>query len=142
MKHRPTRLERSLIARALMEGGLLIGSVDEIWTHPDAYKALETWRMCIEAITELIGGGHGVQASFVKACVLQFDDLPRTPYGLSEIADFLVTDQVARMYWSALITDKDYPHRCPHCKAAAFIGFLQVDCKARCPASKPRPLPK
>lgn len=134
----PSKIERALVARALLEGGVLIGSVDEIWTHPSAYRALGTWRMCIEAITDLIGGGHGVQPSFVKACVLQFDGISETPFALEEVADFIVSDPVARMYWQTLIPDVDYPHRCPHCSAAAFVGFLQVDCKARCVASKPR----
>jgi hypothetical protein len=128
----PTEVERRLIARALLESGLLIGNVVEIWTHPRAYRALTTWRMCMEAITDLIGGGHGIQASFVKACVMQFDGLEGVPWGLEEIAEFLVDDPLARMYWDAMIPDKHYPHRCPRCESAAFVGFLQVDCKARC----------
>lgn len=131
-------MERALVARALLESGILIGSVDEIWSHPSAYRALGTWRMCVEAITDLIGGGHGVQASFVKACVMQIDGLDSAPYALEEVAEFIVSDPIARMYWQSMVTDRDYPHRCPHCSAAAFVGFLQVDCKARCPASKPR----
>lgn len=134
----PTRAERMLIAKCLMENGLLIGSESEIWTHPRAFQALGTWRMCVDAITELIGGGHGVQASFVKACVLQTDGLNGVPYALEEVADFLVTDTMARLYWDALVTDRRFPHHCPHCGAAAFVGFLQVDCKARCAESVPR----
>lgn len=127
-----------LVARALMESGELIGSEDEIWSSPYAYRALVTWRLCIEAITELIGGGHGVQASFVKACVMHMDDMStNAPYALDAIAEFMVGDTLCRLYWSALVSDQDYPHRCPHCNAAAFIGFLQVDCKACCPASRP-----
>jgi hypothetical protein len=135
----PTKAEKLLIARCLMESGLLIGdNADQIWTHPRAYRALATWRLCIDAIVELIGGRHGVQASFVKACVLQADGLDGVPFALEEVADFLVTDDLARLYWDALIGDTHYPHRCPHCQSAAFVGFLQVDCKARCPASVPR----
>ena len=134
----PTRIERALVARCLLETGLLIGSVDEIWSHPTAFRALGTWRMCIEAITELIGGGHGVQSSFVKACVMQFDGLGSVPFGLDDIAEFIVTDPVARMYWDGLTPDRHYPHRCPHCNAAAFVGFNLVDCKMRCPTSVPR----
>jgi hypothetical protein len=135
---RPTKIERALVARCLLESGVLIGTVDEIWTHPNAYRAFETWRMCVDAIVELIGGGHGVQSSFVKACVMQFDGLSGVPYALEEVAEFLVTDPVARMYWDGLTLDSHYPHRCPHCRAAAFVGFNQVDCKARCVASMPR----
>jgi hypothetical protein len=134
----PSKTERELIARCMMECGELMGdNVDQIWTHHLAYKALVTWRMCIESITDLIGGGHGVQASFVKACVMQTDGLRGTPYLIDEIAEFMLADGRARMYWDSLTVDKWYPHRCPHCRAAAFIGFLQVDCKAGCEQSHP-----
>lgn len=135
----PTRIEKSLVARALMSGGILIGSVDEIWTHPSAFRALSTWRLCMEAITTLIGGGHGVQASFVKACVMQLDDVVDVPFALDEIAEFMIDDPVARMYWNTHVSDPHYSHRCPFCGAAAFIGIVHVDCKARCPQSKPWP---
>lgn len=128
-----------LLGRCILESGLMIADdVDQLWTSPAMYRGLVTWRMCIDAIVELIGGRHGVQASFVKACVLQTDGLQAMPWGLEEIADFLVTDTMARLYWDALLGDTRYPHKCPHCNAAAFVGFLQVDCKARCPASVPR----
>ncbi len=134
----PTRSERFLVAKALCESGELIGSEDEIWSHPSAYRALVTWRLCIEAITELIGGGHAVQASFVKACVMQMDELRTSPpFALDDMAEYMVTNTLCRLYWSALVQDQSFPHRCPHCNAAAFVGFLQVDCKARCPSSRP-----
>lgn len=127
-----------LIYRCLMESGLSIGSVDDVWSDSRAWRSLGTWRMCIDAITELIGGNHGVKASFIKACVMQTDGLGSVPYALEEVADFLVTDTLARLYWQSMVPDGDYPHKCPHCNSAAFIGFLQVDCKARCAASQPR----
>lgn len=138
MSYEPTRIERALVGRCLLESGHLIGSIDEIWSVQKAYRALTTWRMCIDAIVELIGGNHGVQASFVKACVMQVDGLGEAPYALDDIAEFLIDDPVARMYWDGLTSDSHYPHRCPHCDAAAFVGFLQVECKARCEASVPR----
>lgn len=135
----PTRVEKTLIARCLMESGLLIGDdAEQIWTHPWAARTLVTWRLCIDAIVELIGGRHGVQASFIKACVMQTDGLEGVPFALDDVAEFLVTDELARLYWDTLVEDARYPHRCPHCRSAAFVGFLQVDCKARCPASVPR----
>ena len=94
--------------------------------------------MCVEALTELIGGGHAVQSSFIKACVMQTDGLGSAPYALEEVAEFLVEDPIARIYWDGRVRDGHYPHQCPHCHAAAFVGFLQVDCKARCRASTPR----
>lgn len=135
----PSRAERLLVGRAVMESGLLIAdNIEQVWTHPSAFRALATWRMCIEAIVEIIGEKHSVQASFIKAVVMQTDGLKGYPYALEELADFLVSDTLARLYWDALVGDRHYPHRCPHCSAAAFVGFLQVDCKARCPASVPR----
>lgn len=128
-----------LVARCLMESGLLIGDdIDQIWTHPSTFRALATWRMCIDAIVDIIGAKHAVQASFIKACVMQTDGLQSAPFALDDIAEFMVTDVMARLYWDALIGDDHYPHRCPHCGSAAFVGFLQVDCKSRCPASVPR----
>jgi hypothetical protein len=135
----PSPMERALVARALCEQGVLIGTADDIWTHPSAYRALFTWRLCVDAISLLIGGGHGVQASFVKACVMQMDEVGGTvPFALDEIADFMMTDGVARLYWTCFVSDDDWPHRCPHCGAAAFVGYLLVDCRARCERSKPR----
>lgn len=135
----PSKSERELIGRCLLECGELIADdIDQVWTHPLAYRALKTWRLCVDAITELIGGGHGVQASFVKACVMQTDGLRDAPFLLDEIAEFMIIDGRARKYWDGLTVDKWFPHRCPHCRAAAFIGYLQVDCKARCKQSCPR----
>lgn len=123
-----------------MEAGELIGSQDEIWSHPSAFRALATWRLCIRAIDALIAGKHGVQASFIKTHVMQsVSSLGNmVPFCLDSIAEFMVTDTMARLYWDSLTNDKHYPHRCPHCGAASFVGYLQVDCKARCPASHPR----
>lgn len=135
----PTKSERFHIARCLTMYGVLIGSEREIWTHPSATRALVTWRLCLEAITELIGGRHGIEASFIQACVMQLEDVVEVPFALSEVAEYLATDSTARLYWRLMCLDREnFPHRCPHCGAAAFVGFNLVDCKARCPASVPR----
>lgn len=97
-----------------------------------AEQVLGTFRECIDAITTLIGGGHGVRASFVKACVMQADGLGKTPYLLDDVAEFLITDQESRDYWQMMCQDDRFPHKCPQCGAAAFIGFLQIECKAQC----------
>ena len=133
----PTKIERMLVARALCEAGELIGSTDEIWSHPSAFRALATWRLCINAITALIAGKHGVQASFIKSHVMKhtagMSNLGSiTPFCLDSIAEFMVTDTMARLYWDSITNDPHYPQRCPRCGAAAFIGYTQIDCKARC----------
>ena len=128
----PSDDEFILIARCLLEQGILIGSHEEIWTHGSAWRALGTWRECVDAITLLAGGNHGIKASFVKACVMQADGIHETPFCLDEIAEFIVNDPDARKHWISMCSDDRYPHRCPRCNAAAFIGFNQVDCRARC----------
>ncbi|MBV9125672.1 MAG: hypothetical protein JO112_20170 [Planctomycetes bacterium] len=134
----PSAAERAMVARCLLLSGLRIGSVDEIWTHNDAWRALVTLRMCMDAIRMLVRGQHSVQASYVKAIVMQDDDLTDTPFALDEVAEFLLNDPQGRHYWDSRVEDKHFPHRCPHCDAAAFVGFLQVWCKARCAPSKTR----
>lgn len=133
----PTPSERNLIAKSLILCGELIGSVDDIWTHPNAFKALGTWRFCMEAIAELVSNRYTVMPSFIKSIVLKKCIATGWPYLLDEIAEFLVNDNAARRYWDGVISDPHYPHRCPHCNSAAFVGFLQIDCKVRCDASKP-----
>jgi hypothetical protein len=32
--------------------------------------------------------------------------------------------------------DDDYPHKCPFCGNAAYVGATKIDCKARCEDSK------
>lgn len=128
----PTDWEYRLIARCLIESDVLYGTHREIWTHTSAWRALATWRECIDTITMLIGDSHGVQASFIKACVMQADGISEAPFCLDEIAEFLVNDGEARKYWRVMCQDEMFPHSCPRCGAAAFVGFIQVDCKARC----------
>lgn len=36
------------------------------------------------------------------------------------------------------VLDQKYPHRCPFCKAKAYVGFTDVDCEAKCHAKKKR----
>lgn len=128
----PTKREHRIVARCLLENGILIGSPSEIWSHPSAWRALGTLRECVDAITLLIGGGHAVKASFVQACVMQADGISEVPFLLEEVSEFLVADPEARQFWQDMCNDDRFPHRCHVCGAAAFIGFLQVECKARC----------
>ncbi len=135
MIREPTSAEHALVGRCLLECGILIGSIQEIWTHPHALKALGTWRECVDAVTLLIGGGHGVVPSFIKSCVMQLTQSGGqgiTPPFLDDIAEWMTEDPRARAYWQNLVPDDLFPHRCPHCGNAAFVGFIQVDCKAKC----------
>jgi hypothetical protein len=116
----------------MLQQGLLIGNEEEIWTHQNAWRALGTFRECVDAITLLIGGSHGVEASFVKACVMQAEGLAGTPYALDEIAEFMVTDSECRHYWQTQTNDDRFPDRCPFCGGAGWIGFNLIECKGRC----------
>lgn len=116
-----------------MTEGILIGSVDEIWTHSAAYRALATWRHCMDAMQRLTDHGQGIFASWIKAIVMQDVGGDPVPFSLDELAEFMVTDSMARSYWTGCVKDDRFPHRCPLCKtAAAFVGFNQVECRARC----------
>lgn len=128
----PTRDERRIVARCLLESGILIGSQDEIWTHPKALMALGTLRMCVDAIVLLIGGGHGVRASFVKTCVMQTDGLSAPPFALDEMAEFLLDDSDARSYWEGRVPDDRFPKTCDRCGSAAYWGLNFIECKVRC----------
>lgn len=128
----PTAKEKYLIARFMTVYRHMSCSVDEVWTSQDAYVALTTWRYCVDAIDELVKGNHGVQPSFIKAYVMQLTTIPSTPRFLDDMAEFITDDQVARAYWDSILKDSHYPHSCPNCGSAAFIGFLQIDCKASC----------
>lgn len=129
----PSLKEQHLLSRCLIEAGVFPEtSTRQLWGSPLAWVAYSTWRECLDALTILIGGGHGVEASFVKACVMQADGISEVPYCLDEIAEFMVDDAEARAYWQQLCQDDMFPHVCPRCGAAAFVGFLIVECKAQC----------
>lgn len=128
----PTLGESRVIVKFLIEKEMLGCSPDEVWQHGSAWRLLGTLRECIDAITLLIGGSHSVKASFIQACVMQADGISEVPFFLAELSEFLVEDGEARRFWQGMCTDDRFPHRCPRCGAAAFIGFLQVECKSQC----------
>lgn len=135
----PNVLERDHVARFLLTDMILIGSVDEIWTHQTAFRALATWRLCIQAIQRLVAARQSVLPSYVKAVVMQLPDVVDSPFALDEIAEFMVTDERVRRYWDGLVLDRNYPLRCPLCKVgAAYVGMNEVDCKSRCADLKRR----
>ncbi len=128
----PNEHERTLVWRCILESETLIGDIDDIWSHISSHRALVTMRLCVEAIGMLVRGKYSVQPSFVKSIVMQTDDIDRVPFLLEEMSEFLVADDEARAYWHTLMPDDRYPHECPFCGAAAFIGCISIDCKAKC----------
>lgn len=135
----PNAVERTLIARCLLNEGILIGSPSEIWSHPYSTRTLITWRECMEAIGVLTATKHAVHPSHIKSIVMRQRSADDIPLHLDEVADFLVKDNEARRYWDTAVTDERFPHRCPLCKTgAAFVGLNLVECKAKCSPSSSR----
>lgn len=127
----PSAIEYELVARCLLSSGVLIGSPKEVWSHPGAARALRTMRRCVEVIEHLVASGSGITPSNIRAVVSR--GLYESPYCLEELAEFLVDDPRARAHWGSAVRDDMFPHRCPLCKrAAAFVGYNLVECKARC----------
>ena len=128
----PTQEERWIVWRCLLEGGLLIGSIDEVWTHQHAWNTFKTLHECMDALELIINANLSVNAITIRACVLQSDNVSSMPFAMREMSEFLVENDRARNYWQTHIATNMHPHRCPHCGAAAFIGFNLIDCLARC----------
>jgi hypothetical protein len=128
----PSYGEKLIVAGAMMECGELIGSLEEIWTHPLAYKCLGTLRLCVEGIQRLVASKQAVDADSIKAVVMYHNGFQPAPYMLSDLAEYLTVNSYARLHWSTQVPDSMFPHRCPFCSAAAFIGFLQIECKNDC----------
>lgn len=130
----PSKIEKRHVWRAILIQDVMIISEEDLWAnHPIAFRALVTMRLCMDAIQRLIDGQHEVNAGFVKAVVMQGDDMDgEVPFMLDEMAEYLMTDEEARRWWQSQIADSRYPHRCPFCSAAAYIGFNQIECRALC----------
>ena len=127
----PDPEEREIIAELMMSTGALIGTVDQIWTHPSSGRALVTMRRAIRAIDHLVRLGRALGATRVKMAItaLAEEGDEEYPFMLDETVKHLLEDGHARTYWDMLMPTKDYPHVCPRCGHACFIGFLQIDCK-------------
>ena len=128
----PSDEERWIVWRCLLESGILIGSIIETWTHRNAWLMLGTLRECIDALMLIIDSGISVHPDTIKVCVMQSEGLDCVPFSLGEMTHFLCENPRARNYWQTFVPDSHYPHKCPKCGFAAFIGFNLVDCKARC----------
>lgn len=138
----PSAIERRLVYRCLLESGILIGSEADIWTSVRAHQALETMRICIAEIHDLVLKGQAVLPAAIKLGakdLWQRTGWPSHRFALDEVADFLVNDSEARRHWENSVPDDRFPHTCPLCKrSAAFVGFNSVECKAKCTTSSSR----
>jgi len=45
-------------------------------------------------------------------------------------------EALRRLKTNAATCDDEYPHKCPYCGNAAFVGLNKVDCKANCKDSQ------
>ncbi len=132
----PSYGERLIVAGAMLESGELIGSLEEIWTHPLAYKCLDSLRLCVVGIQRLVASKQAVDANNIRAVVMYHNGFNVPPYMLDDLAEYLVTNPYGKLHWQQSVPDSMFPHKCPFCQAAAFIGFLQVECKANCDGAK------
>lgn len=91
----------------------------------------------------------GKQFKFIKPKTLQY--VIGTPIGFSDKSVIMSVDisrpgskykaheLIAVLPENLLPTEpviavdiNNYPHKCPNCKAPAFIGFMSIDCSAKC----------
>lgn len=128
----PTQIEREIVAEMLTSTHELIGTVEEIWTHPASGRAYQTVVRAVEAIEHLYRAGRALSPTRIRKTVedLSLPDDP-APFMLTEVIDHLLNDPKARAWWDALMPDTRHPHVCPLCGGAAFVGYLRVECK-RC----------
>jgi hypothetical protein len=128
----PSPKEKRIITRCMNEQDVVYGDTEYIWSQPSAYRMLATMRLCLDAIVNLANMHHEVNPSFIVAVVMQTNDMGEPPFGLTEMAEHLCTNTDARAYWVSMMTDGQYPHRCPFCGAAAYIGLRMIECKSEC----------
>lgn len=115
----------------LIDAGALVGSVDEIMSTKMGREAHVTLRMCVDAVRYLIERKMALSRQNLKLIVCSECTSP--PPNIDEMAAFFVDNKLARKFWRGRIQDPDlFPHVCPLCGGAAFIGFAQVDCRSRC----------
>ncbi len=128
----PSDEERVIVAELFMHEQVLIGSVDEIWTHRDAPRLLTTVRRAIRGIAHLHRVGRVLGPSRLIATMESFPygpDEDDPPFMGSDAVKYLLTDGHALLYWAKLMPDRGHPHSCPRCGAPAYIGLTRVECK-------------
>lgn len=128
----PTQKEKRLVWRCMNDQDIHYGDQDYIWSQGSAYQLLVTLRLCVESIVHLTNMHNEVTPDFVKTVVIQTNDLEGLPFCLDEMSMFLCIDAEAKSYWSTFCFDGAFPHKCPFCGAAAYIGLRMVDCRAMC----------
>lgn len=128
----PTPAERRLVYRCFLHQMILLGNEEEIWSVPDAWRMLNTLRSCVSGIEALTKVGFPVTPDGVMSATLLQVGVGPEPFHLADMAVHLCEDDEARLYWQTQLNDEKFPHRCPNCGAAAYVGFNQVDCRARC----------
>lgn len=128
---RIARRARRLVASCLLEEGILIGSLDDIMGHHLFPMALFTFRECNSAIEYILENRMSLTKQNIRL-IANSHTQSRLEY-LDEIVDLCLNNTLARMFWRSRVPDPElYPHRCPDCLGAAFIGIVSIDCRSRC----------
>ena len=131
----PTNQERLVLWEMMLRSQALSGGLDEVWRHPATWRALGTMRRAVRSLDGLARLGRAVAASRVKRGMeglpfLEGEEDP--PFMLDEVVEHLLCDGRAKDYWMRLMPDERFPHQCPLCGLAAFVGFTQVECRHGC----------
>lgn len=127
------KIERRLVSRCLLESSVLICSEDDMLHHPLGFSGLVAFRFCVSSIGVLLSKKVAVSQPNVKlTAIIEYGgELANIPL-INELSTFCVDDNAARAFWRGRIPMGSYPHMCPQCDSACFIGFNQIDCRLRC----------
>ena len=125
----PGRLEREVVADLVMGVDRLLGSVDDIWSHPASKKMLETVRWTTLGIFQLVREGRALGPTRVIASTRALLPPGTRLHAIVEVVDHLLSDSKARRYWDDLMPDALHPHTCPRCGLGAYVGFREVECR-------------
>lgn len=139
MIYTPPNTEESWIVwNCFLQFGILLGSEEEVWSHQFAFAGLKTMRLLVETIKFFAKENQEISVYNLETYLLKNNvEFNNDQYSYSsEMSDFLIYNPRARVYWQSLLKDDKFPHLCPFCGRAAYIGFMQIECKAKCDAKR------
>ena len=124
----PNDREREIVADVMVQQGGMVGSVADLWSHPDALRIHGTLRLAVVGIFRLVSQKRAIGPGRLKAEMRSIHGEGHVPF-MDEVVHHVLQDGKARAYWDDLMPDASYPHQCPRCGLAGFISFRTVECK-------------